>query len=61
MAKDILDRLLEAIFENDISGLKGLDDIIIPDENYILQKFRASIDGHAYALSTPQKKEIRKI
>ena len=51
-----MDRLIEATFENDISGLVGLDDISIPDENDILQRFRSSIEGNEFVISFPLSK-----
>lgn len=39
MSKDSFDKLLESAFEGDISDIKGLSDIKIPDEKYIIQKF----------------------
>ena len=50
MSQDKLDRLIEATFENGISGFKGLDDINIPSEYDMMQKFRSRISKQPFVL-----------
>jgi len=59
MSKDRLDKLMEATFENSITGLKGLDDINIPDENYILQKFRSRINEQSFVILSHEKVPLK--